>query len=144
MEKGNIILKEKILSEYGTLNSFAEILGISTNMLLKKLNGENSFRLHEIQAIANLLHIKSPYELERCFSNVFNENKNLMKNLFNEMLIRRISPADISKQLKITTNTLFNKIIGNSDFNWREACYIQSAYFPDLSKDMLFKRSCTI
>ena len=53
---------------------------------------------------------------------------------------RDISDKAIASCLGIATRTFRNKKSGITDFTWSEACAIQQKFFPDISKDELFKR----
>jgi hypothetical protein len=53
---------------------------------------------------------------------------------------RDISDKTIASSLGIAIKTFRNKKSGITDFTWREACAIQQNFFPDISKDELFKR----
>jgi hypothetical protein len=54
---------------------------------------------------------------------------------------RDISEKDIALCLGIATKTFRNKKSGVTDFTWSEVCEIQQKFFPDISKDELFRRT---
>ena len=56
-----------------------------------------------------------------------------------EMIKRGLSKEQLALELSISYRSLFNKIKGKTSFTWDEACKIQSTFFPDMSKDELFR-----
>lgn len=51
---------------------------------------------------------------------------------------RGISKKAIYTKLGITPRSYYNKMCGKSPLAWDEACIIQTVFFPDMSKDVLF------
>lgn len=51
-------LKEKIKRKYGNQKAFAEIMGIDTATLNKKLNGNSDWTLSEMKKISELFGIE--------------------------------------------------------------------------------------
>ena len=52
-----------------------------------------------------------------------------------------IKKRSIAQKLNITPRALNNKIIGLAPFTWEQACIIQTKFFPDTTKDVLFSVS---
>lgn len=50
-------LRGRIVEKYGTQENFAEILGVSTNSLSKKMTGKTGFSQKDIVLWSNLLDI---------------------------------------------------------------------------------------
>lgn len=61
------------------------------------------------------------------------------KNLATKIFERGLKKNAIAKKLNITPRALNNKIAGLTPFTWEQVCLIQEIYFPDLTKDELFK-----
>lgn len=60
--------------------------------------------------------------------------------LVGEMAKRSIKRTCMARRLGISTRTLYSKLAGETDFTLSEANTIQSAFFPDMEKDVLFAR----
>ena len=54
---------------------------------------------------------------------------------------RRIARVTVADAIGITTRSLRNKMDGNTQFTWDEACMIQEKFFPDICIKELFARS---
>lgn len=52
---------------------------------------------------------------------------------------RGLKKNAIAKSINITPRAFNNKLAGITPFTWEQACSIQEIYFPDISKDELFK-----
>lgn len=61
------------------------------------------------------------------------------KNLENLMFANKISKKTMGEHLGITSKAVANKISGKSDFYWNEVLIIQNDFFPELSKNEIFK-----
>ena len=61
------LLLKKIESSGLKLGFIAEKLGISYNWLKKKIDGEVSFKVYEVQILCNVLNIKDLQEKENIF-----------------------------------------------------------------------------
>lgn len=61
--------------------------------------------------------------------------------LSGEIAKRGIKKRAIAVTLGISERALRNKMTGKTPFSWPEACIINSIFFPDVSKDDLFKTS---
>ena len=59
--------------------------------------------------------------------------------LISEIAKRGIKKNEIAKTLGISYRSLYNKLYGVTPFSWQEVCLIKDVFFPDLSKDELFK-----
>lgn len=70
-----------------------------------------------------------------------NNNQPYYPNLEGEISKRGILKKDIAKTLGLTNKALSCKLTGRVDFWYREVCILQSKYFPDVSKDTLFKHN---
>ena len=62
-------------------------------------------------------------------------------NLTAEIAKRGIKKNTISSTLGISGKALYNKMRGDTPFTWDEVCKIQSVFFPDMDKDVLFVAS---
>lgn len=60
-------------------------------------------------------------------------------NLAAEIAKRGIKKKAICESLGVTYRCLHNKMSGQSPITWEEACKIQSEFFPDIAKDILFE-----
>lgn len=61
-----------------------------------------------------------------------------------EMIAKRgIRKTIIARAAGIAPRTLANKVNGKVEFTWPEVQVIQSQFFPDIEKDVLFQRSST-
>ncbi len=58
--------------------------------------------------------------------------------LESEIARRGIKKKAIYSKLRISGKSLYNKMAGISPITWVEVCEIQSAFFPDISKEHLF------
>lgn len=67
------------------------------------------------------------------------EWKSIFPNLEAEIARRGIKKGAICASLGISYRGFRNKMIGVSPITWADACKIQSEFFPDISKDDLFK-----
>ena len=54
---------------------------------------------------------------------------------------KSITKLSVAKALKISPRTLYAKLVGDTDFTLSEASTIQQQFFPELSKDMLFRKA---
>lgn len=61
--------------------------------------------------------------------------------LIGEIAKRGVKKTVIAERTGISERSFYNKLAGISSFTWEEVCSIQSTFFPDISKDILFKRS---
>ena len=52
---------------------------------------------------------------------------------------RGIRKTTIAKRLNISEKTLQNKLSKKTQFTWEQVCIIQNVFFPDITKDCLFK-----
>ena len=52
---------------------------------------------------------------------------------------RGIVKARIAQAMGISYRAFHNKMTGKSPLTWEELCVIQSQFFPDMSKDELFR-----
>ena len=52
-----------------------------------------------------------------------------------------IKRKEVATALGITPRTLYSKLVGETDFTLSEANLIQHRFFPDMDKDVLFKRA---
>lgn len=66
---------------------------------------------------------------------------NEYKNLIGEIAVAHLNYVDIAKELKMTRDTLRNKISGKTSFSIDEALALKSKYFPDKSFEYLFERT---
>ena len=57
------------------------------------------------------------------------------------MLTRGIKKKTLFTTLGISGRSLYNKMNGLVPFTWPEVCTIQKVFFPDLTKEELFKLS---
>lgn len=57
-----------------------------------------------------------------------------------EIAKRGIMKLKIAQRLHISYNSLYSKLKGATSFTWEEACTIQEIFFPDMEKDILFKK----
>lgn len=55
------------------------------------------------------------------------------------MFANKISKKTMGEHLGITSKAVANKISGKSDFYWNEVLIIQNDFFPELSKNEIFK-----
>ncbi|MBQ8698541.1 MAG: hypothetical protein IJ521_06050 [Schwartzia sp.] len=62
----------------------------------------------------------------------------MFPNLIAEIAKRGIKKNAISSTLGISGKALYNKMRGDTPFTWDEVCKIQSVFFPDMDKDVLF------
>lgn len=60
--------------------------------------------------------------------------------LIGEMAKRGIKQTTIAHMLGITPRTLYGKLSGETDFKLSEVNRIHECYFPDLDKDILFRK----
>lgn len=51
---------------------------------------------------------------------------------------RGIKQKAIAEALGITVRTLYKKMHGITPFTWNEVCALQTIFFPDVDKDVLF------
>ena len=69
----------------------------------------------------------------------------LQENQKYEYLERMITKRGIRKtiiaRVGISPKTLTNKVNGKAAFTWPEVQVIQSQFFPDIEKDVLFQRN---
>lgn len=63
--------------------------------------------------------------------------------LTGEIAKRGIKKCAISSALGISGRALHNKMTGKVPFTWPEVCLIESIFFPDISKDVLFAKAQT-
>lgn len=61
-------LRGRIIEKYGSQEKFAEILGISSNSMSKKMNGKTGFSQKDIVRWAELLDIDKPAYSEYFFN----------------------------------------------------------------------------
>ncbi len=54
---------------------------------------------------------------------------------------RGIRKTIIARVVGISPKTLANKVNGKAAFTWPEVQVIQSQFFPDIEKDVLFQRN---
>lgn len=54
---------------------------------------------------------------------------------------RDIKKTKIAKAIGISERAFHYKMTGRTSFTWEEVCAIQAQFFPDVSKDELFKVS---
>jgi hypothetical protein len=52
---------------------------------------------------------------------------------------RGIRKSALAQSIGITSRALSNKLTGKSDFTWSQVCEIQSRFFPDVPREVLFK-----
>ena len=60
--------------------------------------------------------------------------------LLNQMFKNRVSIMDLSKELKLTRNTVSNKIRGKAKFLVDEMITIKNKFFPDVLLDILCRK----
>ncbi len=61
-------------------------------------------------------------------------------NILNQKIIESgYKKSSIAKKLKITPRAFSNKVCGKAPFTWEQVCIIQQIYFPDMTKEELFK-----
>lgn len=58
--------------------------------------------------------------------------------LKSEIVLRGITQKEIARALSLDEKTISCKIQGKTAFTWPEVCRIQSEFFPDIDKDILF------
>ena len=61
--------------------------------------------------------------------------------LVGEIARRGNKKSAIAKHLGISERTLYNKMSGVVSFTWDEVVAINSCFFPDLDKNMLFEKA---
>lgn len=67
---------------------------------------------------------------------------NPMFPMLEEMIDRRgIKVSVICKKVGISEKSFHNKRIGRSEFTWKEIREIQTNFFPDIDKNILFSES---
>lgn len=59
--------------------------------------------------------------------------------LIGEIAKRGYKKNAIAKKIGICPRALTNKLNGKTDFTWKEIKVIQKEFFPDMTKDELFK-----
>ena len=57
------------------------------------------------------------------------------------MAARSIQKRDVAKAAGMNPRTLYEKLIGTSDFTLSEANVIHATFFADVEKDVLFQRA---
>lgn len=62
-------------------------------------------------------------------------------NLAGEIAKRGIKKTAIATHLNISYRSLYNKLSGDVSFTWEEICKINERFFPDMNKDVLFKKN---
>lgn len=69
--------------------------------------------------------------------------QNNLKYEYLELMIakRGIRKTTIARAAGISPRTLANKVSGKVAFTWPEVQVIQSQFFPDIEKDVLFQNS---
>lgn len=63
--------------------------------------------------------------------------------LVGEIAKRGIKKSSIAKRIGISERALYNKMAGAVSFTWEEVVAINSCFFPDLDKNVLFARDET-
>lgn len=61
--------------------------------------------------------------------------------LVGEMAKREVQKKELAERMGICYRALNNKLSGKVPFTWPEVCTINSAFFPDIEKDVLFARA---
>ena len=61
--------------------------------------------------------------------------------LVSAMAKRRITRKSVAGELELSPRTLYDKIMGKSEFTFSEANKIHSEFFPDLDIVTLFSKS---
>lgn len=61
--------------------------------------------------------------------------------LVGEMAKREVPKKEMAERMGICYRALNNKLSGKVPFTWPEVCTINSAFFPDIEKDVLFARA---
>lgn len=61
--------------------------------------------------------------------------------LVGEIAKRGIKKSSIAKRIGISDRALYNKMSGAVSFTWDEVVEINSCFFPDLDKNVLFARA---
>lgn len=61
--------------------------------------------------------------------------------LVGEMAKREVAKKEMAERIGICYRALNNKLTGRVPFTWPEVCAINSEFFPDIEKDVLFARS---
>ena len=61
--------------------------------------------------------------------------------LVGEIAKRGIKKRSIAKRIGISDRALYNKMSGAVSFTWDEVVEINSRFFPDLDKNVLFARA---
>ena len=59
--------------------------------------------------------------------------------LTGEIARRGMVRSRIAKAIGVSYRSFYNKMTGTAPFTWEEACTIQSQFFPDITKEELFK-----
>lgn len=63
--------------------------------------------------------------------------------LVSEMAKRRLTKVTVANGLGISPKTLYSKIMGLSDFTLSEASTLHTMFFPEVNKEVLFRKSAT-
>lgn len=61
------------------------------------------------------------------------------RNLNTLISERGIKKKSIAEKLGISPRAFTNKMVGVSDFTWKECCIIRKNFFPDLDLDFIFE-----
>lgn len=65
----------------------------------------------------------------------------MYKTLEGKMVEKGIATKDVADRLNISERAFRNKLRGISDFTWSQACIIQEEFFPEVSKEELFRKT---
>lgn len=57
-----------------------------------------------------------------------------------EMAKAGITNKRIANELGISVRAFYGKMRGESDFGWDETCIIQNVFFPNVPKEVLFRK----
>ena len=61
--------------------------------------------------------------------------------LVGEIAKRGIKKREIAQSIHVCDRAFSNKLHGRVPFTWTEVCSIRAQFFPDMSADVLFRRS---
>lgn len=65
---------------------------------------------------------------------------NKFPKLMGAIAERGVLKSKIANAMGVSYRAFYNKMTGRSSLTWEEICIIQEQFFPDISKDELFKR----
>lgn len=59
--------------------------------------------------------------------------------LTGEIARRGMIRSRMAKAIGVSPRSFYNKMTGKAPFTWEEVCTIQSQFFPDITKEELFR-----